>query len=93
MTIKQKGGNSNQRDWQTLSMIDSCWSDDYEISITVGMMVDSMETCKEMVIMGLGYAILPTSMLEGNKGIYRVDLFDKNTKIVSKFVDFIKTWN
>ena len=39
-----------------------------------------MEACKEMVIKGLGYAILPASMLEGYKNIYRVDLFDNNKK-------------
>lgn len=60
------------------SLIESWWSDHYEIPPTVGMMVDSMEACKEMVMKGLGYAILPASVLEGDKDIYRVDLFDRN---------------
>ncbi|MFD1065195.1 LysR family transcriptional regulator [Oceanobacillus locisalsi] len=62
------------------SLIETWWSDHYETPPTVGMMVDSVEACKEMVIKGLGYAILPASIMEGQKEIYRVDLFDKNKK-------------
>ncbi|WP_068672425.1 LysR family transcriptional regulator [Oceanobacillus sp. Castelsardo] len=92
------------------SLIETWWNDHYDTPPTVGMMVDSMEACKEMVIKGLGYGILPASMLEGHKNINRVDLFDKHkkpidtntwmyysetlldTKIVSKFVEFVKKY-
>lgn len=62
------------------SLVDSWWSDHYEIPPTIEMMVDSVEACKEMVLNGLGYAILPASIMEGQKDLYRVDLFDKNQK-------------
>ena len=69
------------------SLIESWWSDHYEIAPTIGMVVDSVEACKEMVIKGLGYALLPASMLEGSTDIFRVDLFDRHQTQVD-----IHTW-
>jgi len=41
------------------------------------MEVDKMETCKEMVIHGLGYGILPTLVLEDSENLYQFQLHTK----------------
>lgn len=40
----------------------------------IAMKVDKMETGKEMVLNGLGYAILPTIVLGGQEDLYKINL-------------------
>src|SRR5699024_2835932 len=38
------------------TLIDNWWSDNYPVPSSISMRVDNMETCKELVLRGLGYA-------------------------------------
>ncbi len=40
------------------------------------MEVDKSETCREMLLNGLGYAILPHSVLGDAEGLFKQDLLD-----------------
>ncbi|MFC4617176.1 LysR family transcriptional regulator [Camelliibacillus cellulosilyticus] len=45
------------------------------------IIVDQIDTCKQMALNGIGYAILPsTSLTERDRGFYKIPLKDKNGK-------------
>ncbi|WP_243014041.1 LysR family transcriptional regulator [Brevibacillus borstelensis] len=51
-------------------LIDNWWHERYSDPPLISMEVDKMETCKEMVINGLCYAILPSILLDPNEDLY-----------------------
>lgn len=51
-------------------LIDDWWQERYSEPASINMEVDKMETCKEMVLNGLGYAILPSILLDENEDLY-----------------------
>ncbi|MFC4766223.1 substrate-binding domain-containing protein [Effusibacillus consociatus] len=51
-------------------LIDNWWQENYSHPPLITMKVDKMETCKEMVINGLGYAILPSILLNDNDNLF-----------------------
>ncbi|MBB6284490.1 MULTISPECIES: LysR family transcriptional regulator [Geobacillus] len=51
-------------------LIDSWWHDRFSFPPRISMKVDKMETCKEMVANGLGYAVLPSILLEDNEDLH-----------------------
>ncbi|MED3563830.1 LysR substrate-binding domain-containing protein [Bacillus xiapuensis] len=51
------------------------------------MEADRIDTCKEMVLMGLGYAILPAMCLKEEDDIHKIKLAKKNNKPLTR-----KTW-
>ncbi|MCZ8512706.1 substrate-binding domain-containing protein [Paenibacillus filicis] len=58
--------------------MDSWWKDHFSIPPTITMEVDHMETCKEMVSSGFGYAILPDIVLGDTEYKYRIQLRTKH---------------
>ena len=58
-------------------LIDNWWSENYVQEPFISIEVDQVETCREMVINGLGYAILPDRILKNMKDLYKIDLLDK----------------
>ncbi|RXT00681.1 LysR family transcriptional regulator [Ammoniphilus sp. CFH 90114] len=51
-------------------LIDNWWHERYSHPPLITMEVDKMETCKEMVLNGLGYAILPNILLNENEDLF-----------------------
>jgi DNA-binding transcriptional LysR family regulator len=58
------------------SLIDHWWTANYDQPPYIGMEVDKAESCKAMVVNGLGYAILPSLVLEDENKIYKTVLTD-----------------
>lgn len=58
--------------------IDLWWKERYSLPPNIAMEVDKMETGKEMVLNGLGYAILPTIVLGGQEDLYKINLTSKH---------------
>jgi DNA-binding transcriptional LysR family regulator len=58
-------------------LIDNWWSENYVQEPFISIEVDQVETCREMVINGLGYAILPDRILTNMKGLHKIDLEDQ----------------
>ncbi|MED4603979.1 LysR family transcriptional regulator [Paenibacillus validus] len=58
------------------SLIDKWWTEHYTQPPYIGMEVDKSETCREMLLNGLGYAILPHSVLGDAEGLFKQDLLD-----------------
>lgn len=54
--------------------IDNWWSENFTQPPLVSIEVDKADTCKKMVINGLGYAILPSMLLNDAQDIYKTDI-------------------
>src|SRR5690625_1555345 len=52
------------------TILDSWWFEHYDEAPNITMTVDKVETCKEMVKHGLGYAIIPQICLHDNDDLY-----------------------
>lgn len=60
------------------SIVDHWWIENFTRPPMVTMEVDQVDTCKEMVVNGLGYAIMPGMILKGNEDIHKVYITDKD---------------
>lgn len=67
--------------------IEKWWSTTFLQPPQITMKVDKIETCKEMVVHGLGYAIIPRIYLKPSDDLYAVDLMMPNGEPVIR-----KTW-
>ncbi len=86
--------------------IDTWWKSRFTVPPLITMEVDKIETCKELVLYGLGYSIFPSICLRPDDGLYTIWLTDeqlikrntwiiyRNTAldllVVKAFVDFVK---
>ncbi|WP_026693010.1 LysR family transcriptional regulator [Peribacillus kribbensis] len=76
-----------QTDQTLKTTIDKWWKDSFTLPPYITMDVDNIDTCKEMVIRGLGYAILPGICLVGNEGLHTLKIESKITgEIIRKTV-------
>lgn len=67
------------------TMIDNWWSREFSQPPSIGMEVDKADTCKEMVLNGLGYGILPSVLVEDYQHLNRINLTDeKGNPLVRK---------
>lgn len=67
--------------------INSWWEANYDIPSNIIMTVDRVETCKQMVINRLGYAILSSISIKPEDGLYVIPLKTKDNQYV-----FRNTW-
>ncbi|MCM3764176.1 LysR family transcriptional regulator [Neobacillus niacini] len=65
-------------DYLLNSLIDNWWAENYTQPPLISIEVDQVDTCKEMVINGLGYGIMSSRMLKDIKELKKYDLTDKN---------------
>ncbi|MFY0544407.1 LysR family transcriptional regulator [Brevibacillus sp. H7] len=59
------------------ALIDNWWAENYSQPPSIGMEVDKADTCREMVLSGLGYAILPSFILSGRDDLFTIHLTDQ----------------
>lgn len=71
--IDYKSNNKSMRD-----SLDKWWKDNYFSPPSVAVQVDKVDSCKELVIRGLGYAFLPEGILHHTDRINKVPMIDKN---------------
>jgi DNA-binding transcriptional LysR family regulator len=64
--------------------IETWWRERFKEPSIVSMTVDRIETCKEMVRFGLGYAIIPKLVLGNTENLFTIDIEEDRT--------FRKTW-
>lgn len=68
-------------------LIDNWWKSIFNKPTRITMAVDNLETCKEMVKMELGYAILPGVCLQDEKELFAQPLYHANGEPVKR-----ETW-
>ncbi|ASN06378.1 LysR family transcriptional regulator [Virgibacillus necropolis] len=74
-------------DSQLKASIDGWWSENFTAPPLVNIEVDKADTCKKMVLNGLGYAILPSMILNDVEDLYKIMIKMKNGKPIIR-----KTW-
>ena len=67
--------------------IDNWWSERFSQPPTVSIEVDKSDTCKKMVINGLGYAILPRMIVDDTPDLHKIDITRLNGEPIVR-----KTW-
>ncbi|KAA9028537.1 LysR family transcriptional regulator [Niallia endozanthoxylica] len=67
--------------------IDNWWSERFTQPPLVNIEVDKLDTCKKMVVNGLGYAIMPSLILNDVHDLYKKDLQTIDGKPIVR-----KTW-
>lgn len=60
------------------SLLDKWWMENYSESPLIGIEVDKVDTCREMIINGLGYAIVPRLIVANDEEVNKIDITDKN---------------
>jgi DNA-binding transcriptional LysR family regulator len=63
-------------DYLLKSVIDHWWAENYAEAPFISIEVDQVDTCKEMVINGLGYGILSSRVVTGIEDLYKINLLD-----------------
>lgn len=67
-------------------LIDNWWREHFTVPPYISMEVDRLDTCKEMVENGHGYAIMGSTILH-DTGVYKIFLTDKKNQPIIR-----KTW-
>ena len=65
-------------------LVDKWWNENYSSPPQIGMEVDRVGTCKEMVIKGLGYAFLPEMILNNCKDICTHEMIYRSGKPLTR---------
>jgi DNA-binding transcriptional LysR family regulator len=66
-----------QTDSLIKAMIDKWWRENFSEPPSISMEVDKLSTCKEMVVSGLGYAIMPSLIVSNIEHLHKVIITDK----------------
>lgn len=69
------------------ALLDNWWMENYSVPPLTGIKVDNVDTCREMIINGLGYAIIPRLILVNDKHVHKIDIKDKQGKQILR-----QTW-
>lgn len=69
-----------QTDSLLKNVIDKWWKENFREPPYISMEVDKLDTCIEMVVNGLGYAIMPSKRLRCEKQLFSIVLKDKQEK-------------
>jgi DNA-binding transcriptional LysR family regulator len=64
-------------DYLLKSVIDHWWAENYAQAPFISIEVDQVDTCKEMVINGLGYGILSSRVLTGIDDLCKIHITDQ----------------
>lgn len=65
-------------------VIDNWWRENYKQPSYVSIHVDDVDTCKEMIINGLGYGIVPSQILKDYPNIYKQNITDHNGEFIKR---------
>lgn len=73
-----------KKDYKLNETINNWWWGHFAISPRITMTVERSDICREMVREGLGYAILPSLVVENHEDIYKIDLRNKDGSIIKR---------
>lgn len=75
------------KDYKLDELINNWWWEHYDSPPKVCMKVGRLDVCREMVIEGLGYAILPSLVIEKEEKLFKINLTEKNGQLMKR-----QTW-
>lgn len=73
-----------QTDMSLKNTIDMWWNQTYTVPPKITMETDRSDTCKQMVLNGLGYSILPEICIQKDDPLYTIPLTAKNNSYVTR---------
>ncbi len=73
-----------QTDISLKNTIESWWNQTYSVPPKITMETDRSDTCKQMVLNGLGYAILPEISIQKEDSLYTIPLTTKEHAYVTR---------
>lgn len=76
-----------KKDYKLNEIINKWWWENFDSPPRVSMTVNRSDICREMVMEGLGYAILPSLIIENDHNLYKWNLTDETGKVINR-----KTW-
>ncbi|WP_093797217.1 LysR family transcriptional regulator [Sporomusa acidovorans] len=74
-------------DYKLKELISNWWWDNFSEPPAICMEVDKSDTCREIVTRGLGYAILPSRVVDNVQDIYKINISRKDGTPIKR-----KTW-
>lgn len=80
--IDYKSNSKSMRD-----SLDRWWKENFSLSPSVAVNVDKVDSCKELVLNGLGYAFLPEGMLLNTDEVNKIPMLDNSGKSLVR-----RTW-
>lgn len=69
-----------RNDYTIQVLLDKWWNENFSVPPKIGMEVDRVDTCKEMVAKGLGYGFLPQIILANAKDIFTREMVYRSGK-------------
>ncbi|WP_026678660.1 LysR family transcriptional regulator [Fictibacillus gelatini] len=69
------------------AVIDNWWAENFQQPPYTSIEVDKAETCKDMIVNGLGYSIIPSMILDDVKDIHTIDITNKEGEPILR-----RTW-
>lgn len=73
-----------QTDMSLKNTIDMWWNQTYTVPPIITMETDRSDTCKQMVLNGLGYSILPEICIQKEEPLYTIPLTAKDHSYVTR---------
>ncbi len=69
-----------RNDYSVQLLLDKWWNEKFSVPPFIGMEVDKVDTCKEMVMKGLGYAFLPEMIIKHDDDLHNIEMGHRNGK-------------
>ncbi|RDY25211.1 LysR family transcriptional regulator [Romboutsia weinsteinii] len=77
-TLKKVSKSSLSNQISLTDQIKNWWNENFDVAPLVGMEVDDIDTCKEMVKCSAGYSIIPRICLRDDDKFFTIDLTTKD---------------
>lgn len=74
-------------DRKLIALVEDWWNENFEQPPNVRLRVDQVDTCKEMIINGLGYGIVPDLIIDDDPNIHKKTLMNNTGDPIIR-----KTW-
>lgn len=71
-------------DYSFKIILDTWWREHFSAPPYISMEVDKMDACKEMVLHGLGYGILPYTLVKDNPTLHIMNLTGKDGQVITR---------
>lgn len=77
-TVKKSSKSNSSIGISLNDQIKTWWNENFDAPPLIGMEVDDIDTCKEMVKCNVGYSIIPRICLRDDDDFYTIDLTNKD---------------
>lgn len=66
------------------NILNTWWDTNFKEEPKIGMELSNLEVCKEMVLSGVGYGILPTMTIDSVESLYKKTVLDSNEEPIPR---------